>query len=180
MAVITLTGNNIYLRALEPEDLAIVHRIENDELLWELSTTLTPYSKFTIKEYLENAHRDIYEVKQLRLVICKKEDDAVLGMIDLFDYDPKNQRAGVGILVLEESERGRGYGTEALQLMIKYSFAHLDMHQLYANILEGNDRSIQLFKKQGFEEVGVKKDWKRFRGSFKNEILYQLINKNVH
>ena len=150
MAVITLTGNKIYLRALEPEDLAIVHRIENDESLWELSSTLTPYSKYTIKEYLENAHRDIYEVKQLRLVICKTLDDTVLGMIDLFDYDPKNQRAGVGILILEQDKRGQGYGTEALQMIINYCFAHLDMHQLYANILEDNNPSIQLFKKQGF------------------------------
>tara|TARA_R110002020_G_scaffold198544_5_gene399696 strand:- start:2062 stop:2604 length:543 start_codon:yes stop_codon:yes gene_type:complete len=180
MANITLKGNKIFLRALEPEDLDFIHRVENDEDLWELSTTLTPFSKYIIKEYLENVHRDIYEVKQLRLLICKNEDGEALGMIDLFDYDPKSHRAGIGILILSEAERGRGYGAEALDLLIKYSFTHLEMHQLYANILEENVKSIKLFENKGFEKVGVKKDWKRIRGIYKNELLYQLINNNVH
>ncbi|MEH6408485.1 MAG: GNAT family protein [Leeuwenhoekiella sp.] len=174
--MITLKGNTVYLRALEPEDLAIILRIENDENLWELSNTITPYSKYIIEQYLENSHRDIYEVKQLRLAICKIESNEVLGMIDLFDYDPKNHRAGIGILVLDEIERGKGYGAEALSLIIDYSFNHLEIHQLYANILEENYNSLRLFEKYGFSRVGIKKDWIRTRGSYKNEILYQRIN----
>ncbi|WP_031429057.1 GNAT family N-acetyltransferase [Flavimarina sp. Hel_I_48] len=177
---ITLKGKQLYLRALEPEDLEFIHQIENDEELWELSTTLTPYSRFIIKQYLKNVHRDIFEVKQLRLAICKIDTQEVLGMIDLYDYDPKHHRAGVGIIITSSAERGRGYGAEALQLITTYSFTHLDMHQLYANILDGNDRSIKLFEKMNFKSVGVLKDWKRIRGSYKNEHLYQLINTDVH
>ena len=51
--MITLKGKHIYLRALEPEDLEFIHTIENDESLWELSNTITPYSKFLIKQYME-------------------------------------------------------------------------------------------------------------------------------
>ncbi|MEO8934207.1 MAG: GNAT family N-acetyltransferase, partial [Xanthomarina sp.] len=94
--MIALKGENIYLRALEPEDLDFVHSVENDESVWEISHTQTPYSKFIIKEYLENAHKDIFEVKQLRLVISNYSNIA-LGMIDLFDFDFKNSRVGVGI-----------------------------------------------------------------------------------
>lgn len=180
MARITLKGEQLFLRALEPEDLDFVHDIENDEHLWELSTTLTPYSRCIIKEYLENAHRDIYEVKQLRLAICRNTTQEILGMIDLFDYDPKHRRAGVGILISSNAERGRGYGAEALKLITTYSFTHLDIHQLYANILEGNDRSIKLFTKMGFERVGILRDWRRIRGKYYNEFLYQLIDNHVH
>ena len=67
--MVTLKGVNIFLRALEPEDLDFVYEIENDENIWELSHTQTPYSRFLIKQYLEEAHKDIYEAKQLRLVI---------------------------------------------------------------------------------------------------------------
>ncbi|HMQ44873.1 MAG TPA: GNAT family N-acetyltransferase, partial [Mariniflexile sp.] len=67
--MITLKGDYIYLRALEPEDLEFIHAIENDESVWEMSNTTTPYSKYLIKQYLEQAHKDIFEVKQLRLVI---------------------------------------------------------------------------------------------------------------
>jgi|SRR5690606_10416751 len=173
--MITLKSSHIYLRALEPEDLEFIHAIENDESVWEISNTQTPYSKFLIKQYLENSHKDIYEVKQLRLVISSYDNEA-LGMIDLFDFDFKNRRAGVGILVKESSDRQRGYGREALQLLINYSFTHLNLHQLYCNISEDNQASIKLFTNQGFEIIGLKKDWMYSNNTYKNEYLFQLIN----
>jgi diamine N-acetyltransferase len=98
----TLKGNKISLRALEPEDLEFVYAIENDENIWEVSNTQTPYSKFLIRQYLENAHQDIYEAKQLRLAICKNQDDKAIGLIDLFEFDAKNHRAGIGIVIQNE------------------------------------------------------------------------------
>ncbi|WP_298551711.1 GNAT family protein [uncultured Algibacter sp.] len=173
--MITLKGKNIFLRALEPEDLEFIHTIENDESIWGISNTQTPYSKFLIKQYLEHAHKDIFEVKQLRLVISSY-DNSALGMIDLFDFDFKNRRAGVGILVKEPNDRLKGYGREALKLLIDYSFIHLDLHQLYCNISEENAASIKLFSNQGFKKIGLKKEWNYVNGSYKNEYLYQLIN----
>jgi len=173
--MVTLKGEHIYLRALEPEDLDFVHTIENDEAIWELSCTQTPYSRFLIKQYLEYAHKDIYEVKQLRLVISNNKSEA-LGMIDIFDFDFKNKRAGIGILVKELNDRQKGYGSEALKLLIDYCFKHLDLHQLYCNISEDNKASIKLFTKQGFNKIGLKKDWNYSDGVYKNEFLFQLIN----
>lgn len=171
----TLKGKRIYLRALEPEDIGFLTSVENDERLWELSHTQTPYSKYILKQYLENAHQDIYEAKQLRLIISNYEDEPV-GMIDLFDFDFKNRRAGVGILVRQPKDRHRGYGKESLELLISYSFYHLHLHQLYCNILEDNEASLELFTKQGFEKVGLKKDWVYSNKTYKNEYLLQLIN----
>mgnify|MGYP001148009286 CR=1 FL=1 len=174
--MITLKGEHIYLRALEPEDLAFIHAIENDESIWEISNTITPYSKYLIKQYLEHAHKDIYEVKQLRLVISSYDDEA-LGMIDVFDFDVKNRRAGIGILVKETANRQKGFGKEALSLLVNYCFTHLDMHQLYCNISEENKASIALFTNQGFQEIGLKKDWNLVNNQFKNEYIFQFINK---
>ena len=86
--MLTLTGEKVYLRALEPDDLEFLFSVENNEEFWEVSSTSTPYSRFILKQYLENAHKDIYEVKQLRLVICEKNGSPT-GFIDLFDFDPK-------------------------------------------------------------------------------------------
>ncbi|MEL0650956.1 GNAT family protein [Algibacter sp. TI.3.09] len=172
--MITLKGEHIYLRALEPEDLEFIHAVENDEAVWEISNTQTPYSKFLIRQYLEEAHRDIYDVKQLRLVISTNENKAI-GLIDLFDFDFKNGRAGIGVLIKDEVNRSKGAGKEALALLINYSFTHLDLHQLYCNISEENTTSIKLFTNQGFEQIGLKKDWNYVNGSYKNEYLFQLI-----
>lgn len=173
--MLTLTGKKTYLRALEPEDIEILYSIENNEEFWEISSTQTPFSKALLKSYLENAHRDIFEVKQLRLVICSKQDK-VLGLIDLFDFDPANLRAGIGIIIAEKENRGKGYGSEALKLLCDYCFTHLKLHQVYANISEENKKSRDLFERLGFQKIGVKKDWHLVRGKFKNEILYQLIH----
>lgn len=170
-----INGEKIKLRALEPQDLDFLYQIENDTNLWEVSTTQTPYSKFVLKQYLDNAHRDIYEVKQLRLVIADLESRAI-GLIDLFDFDPKNKRAGVGIVISSEENRQKGYASEALKLLCRYAFTHLQLHQLYANIGEDNEKSIRLFEKSGFVKSGTKKDWNFYNGKFQDEHLYQFIN----
>ncbi len=174
--MITLKGNTVYLRALEPEDLEFVYHIENDESIWEVSNTQTPYSKFLIRQYLENAHQDIYEAKQLRLAICTHENKKAIGLIDLFDFDPKNQRAGIGIVIQNKDDRGKGFGKEALGLLIDYAFTHLQLHQLYANIGSDNAASSTLFSTFGFQKIGVKKDWILLQNQFHDEDLYQLIN----
>ncbi|WP_027075766.1 GNAT family N-acetyltransferase [Maribacter antarcticus] len=170
-----LKGKNLFLRALEKEDLQFLYDIENNTHVWEISGTVTPYSRSVLEFYLENAHRDIYEVKQLRLVICSPEG-ITLGLIDLFDFDPKHKRAGVGIVIVKEADRNKGIGAEALELLSNYAFTILELKQLYANILEENKRGIHLFQKLGFLKVGVKKDWISSNGRYKNEVLFQKIN----
>ena len=171
----TLKGKHIYLRALEPEDLDFVFEIENNENIWEISNTIAPFSKYVIKRYLENAHKDIFETKQLRLVISDNKENP-LGLIDLYDFDFINKRAGIGIIIKDAKNRHKGFGLESLQILVKYSFEKLYLHQLYCNISEENNASIKLFEKVGFTQVGLKKDWNVINGEFKNEYLYQLIS----
>lgn len=173
--MVNLKGNLIFLRALEPEDIIHVYNTENDTSIWEVSHTQTPYSHYVLKQYLEESHKDIYEVKQLRLVICNFNNE-VIGFIDLFDFDPQHKRAGVGLVINNSENRGKGYGKDALEVIIKYCFSVLNLHQIYCNITEGNDASVRLFKSCNFEYIGCKKDWIFASGQFKNEQMFQLIN----
>ena len=172
----TLLGKHIRLRALEPEDLSFLFETENNEAFWEVSHTQTPFSKFVLKQYLENAHLDIYEAKQLRLIIEENTSKKQVGTIDLFDFNPQHKRAGIGILI-DTKYQQNGFASEALQLLIDYCFSYLNLHQLYANITTDNTKSLALFKKEQFIEVGVKKDWNFNHGKFKDEVLLQLIKK---
>lgn len=172
--MLNLKGEHIYLRALEPKDLDFLYELENDISIWEISGTTTPYSKQVLQLYLDNAHRDIYDVKQLRLCICTNTDE-VIGLVDLFDFDPKNNRAGIGIVILTPDDRDKGSGSESVRVLMDYAFSTLSLRQLYANVVEDNLTSIHLFEKLGFEKVGVKKDWIFSNGSYKNEVLFQKI-----
>lgn len=172
----TLKGNCVELRALELSDLDFLYLLENDESVWEVSNTVAPYSKFVLKQYLENAHKDIYEVRQLRLVICADGKNRPVGFIDLFDFEPKHQRVGIGIVIFSDEDRKKGFATETLQLIEKYAFTHLKVHQLYANISEDNDVSIKLFERSGYKKAGTKQDWIRSGAGFKNELIYQRFD----
>jgi len=169
----TLKGKNIFLRALELEDIDYLFSIENNEKYWSISDSQIPFSKYLLNRYLKNSDMDIYEAKQLRLVITDFKN-ITIGLIDLFDIDFKNNRAGVAIII-NEKMRNKGFAKEALEMLINYSKTHLSLHQLYCNILEDNTHSVNLFKSVQFKEVGLKKDWIKFDGKYKNEMLLQLI-----
>jgi len=101
-------------------------------------------------------------------------DEETIGSIDLFDFDPFHRRAGVGILIIAP-ERNKGYASEALDLLKNYAFHLLDLHQLFCNIGSDNQNSIDLFRKQGFEECGRKKDWIWHKGTWHDELIFQCI-----
>lgn len=166
----------INLRALEPEDLELLYEWENNESYWIISNTVVPFSKYTLKRYLENSHKNIYETGQLRLMIELAEGRKPIGAIDIFDFDPFHKRAGLGILIADENERKKGYATMALKSLITYCFETLQLHQLYCNILADNIESIDLFTKLGFVQIGIKKEWIRTSGGYLDEHLFQLIN----
>jgi diamine N-acetyltransferase len=166
----------ISLRALEPEDLELLYEWENNTSYWVISNTITPFSKFTLKRYLKNSHKNIYETGQLRLMIVLTAEKIKIGTIDIFDFDPFHKRAGLGILIADEKYRRKGYASMSLKCLIDYCFRILQLHQLYCNILANNCESIDLFKKQGFIQCGYKKDWIKASDGYLDEYMFQLIN----
>lgn len=169
-----LQFGKVRFRALEPEDIDLLYEWENDIEIWEVSNTLEPFSKYILAKYIKESQRDIYESKQVRMIIETLESRAI-GAIDLFDFDSFHFRAGVGILIHDEKDRKLGYATDALQLLCNYAANYLRLHQLYANISEDNLASIHLFKSNGFELIGTKKNWRRTLDGWKNELMFQKI-----
>ncbi|MBV5312585.1 MAG: GNAT family N-acetyltransferase [Prolixibacteraceae bacterium] len=169
-----LEFGKIRFRALEPDDIDLLYEWENDAKIWEVSNTFEPFSKYILAKYIKESQRDIYEAKEVRMIIETLEGTAV-GAIDLFDFDPFHLRAGVGILIHDEKDRKLGYATDALQLLCTYATNYLRLHQLYANITEDNLPSIQLFTSNGFELCGTKKDWRNTLNGWNAELMFQKI-----
>ena len=172
-----IKGEHIYLRALEPSDVDVLYKWENNRQIWHVSNTQTPFSRYVLEQFLVNAHEDIYTNKQLRLIISEIDKDGAVGAIDLFDFEPYHLRAGIGILIADEF-RNKGYAFEALKLLQDYAFNTLLLKQLYCNVTVSAPASLQLFEKAGFEKIGLKKSWNRISATqFEDEYLLQLINK---
>ncbi len=178
--MIPLAGENIKLRAVEPSDLDVLYNWENDPENWIVSNTTVPFSKHLLQKYIEGTQTDIYEARQLRLMIDRLEppagEQATIGIIDLFDFDPLHRRAGVGILIARKEYRMKGIASEALSILIDYAFGSLQLHQLFCNVSEDNSASLKLFKKFDFLKTGMKRDWIRSNNEWINVLLLQLIN----
>jgi len=169
-----LQYKNISLRPLEPEDVELLYKWENNMEIWEASNTKTPFSKYILAQYIKESARGIYETKQLRLII-ENENKEPVGAVDLFDFEPYHLRAGVGIMIHNNSDKNKGYATDALAALSNYALNVLGIKQLYANISEDNSVSIKLFEKAGFKQSGIKKNWLKTQNGWKDELFYQKM-----
>ena len=169
-----LQNEQLRLRAPEPEDLEFLYRCENDTSLWQYGNTLSPFSKYALHQYIGQAEQNIFVSRQLRFMIENKKENSLVGTIDLYDFDPYHNRAGLGILI-EKSCQRRGFATQALNLLIEFAFDFLHIHQLYAYIPTENTGSLALFGKLGFAQSGLLKDWNMGLEKYNDIAVYQLI-----
>ena len=163
----------IKLRAIEPEDLDLLYRIENDVDLWNVGTSNVPYSRFLLHEYVANNKNDIYSDGQVRMMV-ENLDGQVVGVVDLVNFDPSNRRAEVGLIILN-SYRHQGYGTAVLAKITDYALRILHLHQLYAYIDINNKSSLQLFQKAGFVVAAEIKDWLFDGAKYSDSVLVQYV-----
>ncbi|MCR5270803.1 MAG: GNAT family N-acetyltransferase [Prevotella sp.] len=147
----------VRLRAMEPEDLELLYTIENDMNIWGVSATNVPYSHYVLHDYMAQVTGDIYTDKQVRLVI-ENDDKAVVGLVDLVNFDPKNNRVELG-LIIQKPFRRQGYSEATMLMLHNYASAVLHLHQIYAVIAVANKPSLMLFKKLGYHQSEELKDW---------------------
>lgn len=169
-----LEGAICRLRAMEPNDIDNLYTWENNMSVWSVSGTTAPFSRHTLSRFIDEQQFDIFQTKQQRLIIDSMDGDAV-GAIDIFEFDPLNRRAGIGILIHDLSLRGKGYATDAINIVCNYAKQHLGVHQLWCNVGVENSASIALFEKCGFEKVGIKRDWIQTPQGYEDEQLMQKI-----
>ena len=163
----------IHLRALEPDDLDMLYRIENNDALWRVGTTNVPYSRYVLHEYIANTRSDIYSDRQLRMMI-EDSRHQVVGIIDLVNFDPRHLRAEVGIVVEEEKRRQR-YATAAVREICRYAEQILHLHQLYVIVDMENTAALELFRKEGFNAVNTLQDWLSTGKEYHDAVLMQTF-----
>ena len=173
-----LESDILFLRSPEPEDLEALYRWENDTDVWKYSSAISPYSKYILRQYIEDAQTDIFQSKQLRFMIVLHHNHKAIGTIDLYDFDALNSRSGVGIYV-DKEWRQKGYASQAMHLLQQYAFNFLKLNQLYAVIPESNKTSLDLFQKSDFLKTGVLQQWVSNNNTFEDAIIVQKINSNI-
>ena len=150
------------LRKTEPFDLPFLYQWENDASAWADGNNHNPLSETDLRNYIESTTGDLYKDGQLRLIIEEQQGDEkiTVGCLDLFDLDPRNGRAAVGIYIAP-AFRGKGYGKQALQQLDDYTFGFLHLRLLYAFVSHRNTASQQLFRQAGYTPSANIPHWTR-------------------
>ena len=151
------TPVTVTLRAIEPEDLDLLYRIENDQQLWHVGATNVPYSRYTLHDYIATSADDIYADRQVRLII-ENGDGQIVGICDIVRFEPQHLRAEAGIVIMEPF-RQHGYAQAAILQLTHYALTILHLHQLYAVVATNNEAALHLFRNVGFEHETLLRDW---------------------
>ena len=170
-----LKGNKISLRAVEPSDLDSLYLWENDTESWPSGANRAPLSRHLLWNYIQNYRADIFSERCIRLIITDNAaDDTPVGLVELYDYDPRDRRAMLGIYVAKASRR-RGFAREALALTADYARRVVDMHQLAVIVAEDNRESLRLFTDAGYKSSGKLRSWLRHDGLYHDAVIMQLL-----
>ena len=146
----------IKLRKIEPSDVVFLYQWENDASSWADGSNHNPLSQSDLRDYVGSTTGDIYKDGQLRLII--EESGQTMGCIDLFDFDPRNRRAAIGMYIAPEY-RGKGVGKAALEQLEAYAFGHLNMRVLYAIIATNNIPCSALYRATGYTPSSALAHW---------------------
>ena len=144
------------LRKIEPIDLPFLYQWENDASAWADSDNHNPLSQHELREYIDSSSGDIYRDGQLRLII--EDEGQTLGCIDIFDFDPRNRKAAIGMYIAPEV-RGKGVGKKAVALLEQYAFDFLHLRLLYAIICDTNAPCTAVYRDMGYAEVAKLPHW---------------------
>ena len=163
----------VKLRKIEPSDLPFLYQWENDAAVWADGANHNPLSQQDLRDYIASTTGDIYKDGQLRLVIqslseadfeqsglssLSPQDGLTIGCIDLFDFDPRNRRAALGMYIAPEY-RGNGVGREALKQLESYAFDFLHLRCLYAVIATNNQACSALYEHACYKPSSVLPAW---------------------
>ncbi len=166
-------GEQIYLRPITKEDTENIVR-------WRNSDAVRPYfiyqKPFTVEGHLKWLETEVETEKCYQFIVCLKEDDTPVGSTFLRDYSPEHRKAEYGIFLGSDRIKGRGIGTESLQLTLRFAFEHLNLHKVFSRIFKDNEVSVKTLLKCGFHQEGCLIQDVIVNGEYRDLVLLAILN----
>ena len=170
------TGKRVYLRAFAPTDVPTFHR-------WRCDFEVMQYDQHGAVNVTDlSATQDWYDrisrdQSSFSYAIVEKETDRFIGTCALMRLDPKNHHSECAIVIGEKDAWGRGYGKEALGLLLRYGFEELNLHRIYLRVFSFNERAIRLYLRLGFVEEGRQREALYRFGQWHDVIMMGLLRR---
>lgn len=164
-----IRGERLYLSPMSEEDFEIYTKWMNDK---EITEKLGNYYKnITLsseKKYLENE-------SGYSFAIVLKKENRLIGNITLMDVNNINQTASLGIFIGEKEDRNKGYGKEAIKILLDYGFNTLNLNNIMLGVFSFNEYAIRTYEKIGFKKIGQRRDSVYRNGKLYDEIFMDIL-----
>ena len=169
-----LKGEKNYLREPTAEDFEELDALYKSSRQLHRGLVSPTFGRDDFDELLKRNKGDDYE----SLLICVNETDAIAGTITLSQIFRKAfQNAYLGYL-LSEKFTGKGYMTEAVELMLKHAFSILKLHRIEANVQPHNSASINVLKRTGFMKEGFSRNYLKISGKWRDHERWAIIKED--
>ncbi|MGG4550668.1 GNAT family N-acetyltransferase [Paenibacillus humicus] len=167
-----LEGKKVYLRPIEVSDVNWYFTTLYHHETRKLTGTQKHYTQDQIARYIEGKAQDSSSVL---LVIAAVSDDTPIGDIAIQDIDTINRNANIRIAIPDSSNQGKGYGTEAIRLMLDYGFGILNLHRIELNVFSYNEHAMQVYEGIGFKKEGVQREALFYNHQYYDSILMSIL-----
>lgn len=168
-----LEAESIFLRPFEDEDMdSYFYEAFWDKDLRKMTGMKSVYSREGILNFIKNSARD---ETSLNLLICLQDNNQMIGDIALKEIDYLNRKAKVDLSIFQTVYRGKGYGTEALRLIIDYSFDQLNLHRIGLDVYSFNKHARYVYEKLGFRQEGMLRKSIYSDGEYFDTIIMGLL-----
>ncbi|MFW9923930.1 MAG: GNAT family N-acetyltransferase [Candidatus Thorarchaeota archaeon] len=170
-------GTKVTLRSLELSDLDAITESWNT-LEFRMNTgSAIPQSKNDLQEFIINSWDLRKNEKGYIFAIENKSSKEFLGNCSLFVINKNARSANLGVFIYKKENWNKGFGTDAMKVLLKIGFNHLNFHRIELGVYPSNERAIHVYKKIGFQEVGRKRENRYMNGNYHDEILMDILQR---
>jgi len=172
----SMIGEKLYLRATTPEDIVNTHHWQLLSEPQALSCRPRPFR--TAKEVAEAARAREKSIDRQHFVAVRKDDNAPVAVVGYFDYNSLNRSAELGLQV-DPDERRKGYGSEAVRILVNYLFGYRGLNKVYAQTAGFNEAAMATMESLGFKRDATLRDHYFYQGEFHPGYIYSLLQFEV-
>ena len=167
-----LFGERVYLRPLGRDDLSRIREWANNPNVRRLTGEVTPMSQAGAEEFYEKVCTDR---ERVWFIIVLREGDRPIGEAGLLRMFPPWRTTDLSIIIGEEDAWGKGYGTEAILLLLNYAFGYLNFHRVVVGVVGFNERAIRLYEKVGFKKEGIQRDGYFYDHKYHDFVMMSIL-----
>lgn len=160
------------LRAIKESDIWLLHKWINDPEIIQFTNTFRPISEMEQKEWFSNT---VFFKNNYVFGIELISEEKLIGTCGLYDFDAISHKAELRMKIGDHLYRGKGLGTEALKLLIKFGFNDLNLNKIWLRVLANNQPAVKLYKNIGFKHEGILRKDIFIKGNYQDLIVMSLL-----